>query len=188
MPAVSRKTTGMPPSAMVPSTMSRVVPGTGDTIARSAPSSAFSKVDFPAFGAPASTTVTPWWMARARSVNASISSTPAASRVTSDHACPDARPTCSSGKSSATSSPAITSSNSLRSRSTRVPSSPASARAASVTARSVRAPIISATASARVRSMRPFRNARRVNSPGSARRAPRSRASSTIIRKSAGLP
>jgi hypothetical protein len=51
-------------------------------------------------------------------------------------------------------------------------SSPFNWEAATFRAASVRAAIMSATASAWVRSMRPFRKARFVNSPGSAGRAP----------------
>ena len=50
---------------------------------------------------------------------------------------------------------------------------PASCSLAACRANSVREWIKSATASAWARSMRPLRKARRVNSPGSARRAPR---------------
>ncbi len=49
---------------VVPSTMSRVVPGTGETIARSRPSSAFNRLDLPAFGGPTRATVIPSWTTR----------------------------------------------------------------------------------------------------------------------------
>ena len=41
---------------------SRVVPGISDTIARSSFNSVFSNVDFPAFGFPAITVGTPFFM------------------------------------------------------------------------------------------------------------------------------
>src|SRR3989441_736802 len=63
-PAVSSSRTGTPAIVIVPSTTSRVVPGTGDTIARSRPSSAFSRLDFPAFGGPTRATVIPSWTTR----------------------------------------------------------------------------------------------------------------------------
>ncbi len=52
----------------------------------------------------------------------------------------------------------------------------------------VTASIRSATASACARSSRPFRYARSVNSPGSASRAPRAIAASTMPRRITGLP
>ncbi len=57
-------------------------------------------------------------------------------------------------------------------RATAPPRSPASRCAAALAARSVSAAMRSATASACARSMRPLRNARSVNSPGAASRAP----------------
>src|SRR5664280_1746830 len=54
--------------------------------------------------------------------------------------------------------------------------------------RSLRAPIRSATASAWLRSIRPLRNARFVNSPGSAGRHPRAPRSSSRVWAMNGLP
>ena len=61
-----------------------------------------------------------------------------------------------------------------RSSATRAESAPESCSSAIASAQSLRAATISATASASARSMRPFKNARRVNSPRSANRAPAS--------------
>ena len=58
-PAVSTTTSGTPSTCSACTMRSRVVPGTGVTIATSAPASAFSRLDFPTFGAPASTTCKP---------------------------------------------------------------------------------------------------------------------------------
>lgn len=51
-PAVSATTTLYPSMSSVSSSTSLVVPGVGDTIAASRSASAFSKLDFPAFGGP----------------------------------------------------------------------------------------------------------------------------------------
>ena len=52
MPAVSMKTYSVPSRVTVSSTASRVVPAIGETMARSCPVSAFSRVDLPTFGRP----------------------------------------------------------------------------------------------------------------------------------------
>ena len=59
IPAVSIKRTGTPPSTAISSTVSRVVPGTSVTIARSSESRAFSRVDFPTLGRPTMAMVNP---------------------------------------------------------------------------------------------------------------------------------
>ena len=52
MPAVSTKTYSTPSRTTVSSTASRVVPATGETMARSCPVRALSSVDFPTLGRP----------------------------------------------------------------------------------------------------------------------------------------
>ena len=66
MPAVSMKRKSTPPMLSVSSTVSRVVPATSETIARSSPKRAFSSVLFPVFVAPAITTGTPFLIALPR--------------------------------------------------------------------------------------------------------------------------
>ena len=58
-PAVSIRWIGTPSRCMVARTWSRVVPGIGVTIAMSSPASLLSRLDFPTFGRPISTTVSP---------------------------------------------------------------------------------------------------------------------------------
>ena len=87
----------------------------------------------------------------------------------------------SSGKSIQASRLATVSSTPSRRASMPRPRRPSSWRAAARRARGVLARMMSITASAWVRSMRPFKKARRENSPGSAARAPwRSANSSTL--------
>ena len=69
-PAVSITVSGMPRISIARSTVSRVVPGIGVTIATSSPARRFSRLDLPTFGAPTRTTVSPSrssapWRARA---------------------------------------------------------------------------------------------------------------------------
>ena len=59
IPAVSTIFSGMPFRLIYSSITSRVVPGISVTMARSCPSSAFNKLDFPTFGLPAITTRRP---------------------------------------------------------------------------------------------------------------------------------
>ena len=58
-PAVSMRRSSTPPSRTVSSTVSRVVPGMGVTMARSYPSRALSREDLPALGAPTMAQGTP---------------------------------------------------------------------------------------------------------------------------------
>ena len=58
-PAVSTKVTGNPQRSQRTSMASRVVPGIADTMATSRRAKALRRVDFPAFGGPARTTVKP---------------------------------------------------------------------------------------------------------------------------------
>ncbi len=58
-PAVSLTTPGRPSRSSLTSITSRVVPGSSDTMATSRRASAFSRLDLPTFGGPASTTRNP---------------------------------------------------------------------------------------------------------------------------------
>lgn len=185
-PAVSTTCSGTPSIWIVWRTMSRVVPAIGVTIASSAPASAFSRELLPAFGWPAITT----WMP-------SRSSAPWCARciTRARFACrrsswPCASAFCrksisSSGKSSVASTSMRRCTSASRSACTSRENSPAMDRVALRAAASVLASIRSATASACARSSLPLRNARWVNSPGSATRkaieapASRQRASSS---------
>ena len=150
-------------------------------MARSWPSNWFNKLDLPAFGRPTIATRIPFRtscpsfaVASSWSINASADSSrfsrpPIVSGSMS-----------SSGKSMCASTCASTCMVSSRSWLIRCDNFPASCSLAAFRARSVRAWIRSATASACARSIRPWRNARLVNSPGRANRAPAlSTASST---------
>ena len=60
-PAVSKRRTGIPSRLTVPSSQSRVVPCTSETIARSWRRMALKRLDFPEFVAPAIATLAPSW-------------------------------------------------------------------------------------------------------------------------------
>ena len=175
-PAVSTSTSGTPSICTGSRNASRVVPGSGATIARSSPARRLSRLDLPTFGRPASTTCTP---VRSRlpcrlfASTASSASRTRARRAAASCACSGS--TSSSGKSSIASIRARSSVSCATSAITAAENSPASERSAERAASRVVASIRSATASACARSSLPSRKARRVNSPGSARRAPASR-------------
>jgi len=76
----------------------------------------------------------------------------------------------SSGKSTLASISASMSVSSIAASFTNAPMEPSSCRAAARAADALPAEIIAMTASAWLKSMRPFKNARSVNSPGSAAR------------------
>ena len=134
-PAVSSSRTGTPAITSVPSTTSRVVPGVAATIARSCPSSAFSRLDLPAFGRPTSATVTPSCTSRPRRAGAQQRAHPRA-RVTDVDARADGvgrRRRPRRGNRGSTSSPRDDVDERRRAaRSILAPTSPASARAASI--------------------------------------------------------
>ncbi|MCY1286884.1 hypothetical protein D9M69_369840 [compost metagenome] len=163
----------MPSIWMVSRTRSRVVPAIGVTMASSAPASALSSEDLPTLGWPASTTDRP---SRSSAPCRACASTPPRSlRMAASwpRASDCSRKSISSsGKSSVASTSMrrwITLSTSLR---IALENSPSIERAAERAAASVLASIRSATASAWARSSLSLRKARRVNSPGSARRRP----------------
>ena len=179
MPAVSSRVSGTPWITSSLSTRSRVVPGRSVTIARSMRLSRFSRLDLPTLGRPTMATrrpsrnSSPW---RASATSCSSAARTASSSATT--AAPS-RGGRSSSKSTRASSSANWSSKRSRRppmRCCRPPSMPAMA---SWAARRLRAVIISLIASARVRSSRPLRKARWLNSPGTARRAPAASTSSS---------
>ena len=188
-PAVSAKVTGTPPSSSRASTTSRVVPARAETIAASRPTSAFNREDFPAFGAPRIATTTPSRNRSPRPASARCALISAASAVA-------ATPTASSnpaGKSSSSNSmkASCRASNAV-SRAAQPPYSLASAPSAWRSAWR-RCPAVSAATrstipSAAVRSSLPCRKARRVNSPGSAGRAPAVTRASATPATTAGPP
>mmetsp|Transcript_1265 Transcript_1265/g.2562 ORF Transcript_1265/g.2562 Transcript_1265/m.2562 type:complete len:201 (-) Transcript_1265:932-1534(-) len=177
IPAVSIKVTGTPLITSSDSTRSLVVPGTSVTMARSALLRRFSKLDLPTLGGPMMATRSP-----SRS-----SCPPAASAImasnwvrTSTRAAHTAWPSSgghSSSKSIRASISANWSSNAERMLEMAFPKPPSRPLRASWTPCAERALMMSARASAWVRSSRPLRNARCVNSPGDARRAPQLNAS-----------
>ena len=168
---------------------SRVVPGTSVTIARSAPSNRLSTLDLPALGFPTIAARAPSRARRPRlklSCNSAMSS---AKRLIS--AAISLRPgrfSPSSAKSISASRWARIAITALRKCSTCCAKAPLSCAKACCSALSLRTSIRSATASASVRSIRPLRKARRLNSPRSATLAPAAIASPTTRRTIYGPP
>ena len=171
-PAVSTSVTATPSSATSAATASRVVPGASSTSARSSPDQRVEQARLAGVDAPDERHLR-------RRGTAPADSSPPAPRISREIS-PSARALAasgaaspaSSGKSIAPSSSASTAISRCRRRTMRSASAPAFIACAARSARSPRAPISAATDSARVRSIRPASNARRVNSPGSAMRAP----------------
>ena len=173
-PAVSVRCTARPSRSIVISIRSRVVPGISLTIARSVRASAFSRLDLPALGAPATTTLAPRpsnapgralsrrlfrasrakinrfvaWSCGNGSIGSSEKSIFASIYTLNSPICSDNTPICSE-------------------------KSPVNERRAERAAACVWLSIRSATASAWARSSLPFKKARSVNSPGLASRAPK---------------
>ena len=171
-PAVSVSTMRTPSMAMLSESVSRVVPGTSVTMARSPPTSALSSVLLPAFGLPASTTRSPSSSMRpARGSQASRSRAAMSAQRSLTCALTSVSST-SSGKSTAAESEASTSMIASRASRTNADTPPSICLRALRIARSLPARIIRMTASACVRSTRPLIKARYVNSPGPAMRAP----------------
>ncbi len=188
-PAVSTTTIGTPSIWMPWRTASRVVPAIGVTMASSSPARRLSRLDLPTFGWPARTT---WMPLRRRlpcrapaSASASAAVTSASRRAASSRS---AGSISSSGKSSVASTSMRSSTRLSATRCTRAENSPCSERSAERAAASVEASIRSATLSAWARSRRLLRNARRVNSPGSAGRAPSSTQRASTIESTTGPP
>mmetsp|Transcript_17138 Transcript_17138/g.47522 ORF Transcript_17138/g.47522 Transcript_17138/m.47522 type:complete len:275 (-) Transcript_17138:585-1409(-) len=175
MPAVSSSVRGTPPTTKPASTTSRVVPAISVTIARSLELHALSRLDFPTFGRPTMATVMP----ERSNVPVRAVRKAASMPSCSDSTCPCSLCASMSGKSSSksrrASSSAIRESTCARSSPTAAPTPPANPANAESAAPVVRACSNSETASAWERSRRPFRNARKVNSPGPALRAPASK-------------
>mmetsp|Transcript_5549 Transcript_5549/g.23444 ORF Transcript_5549/g.23444 Transcript_5549/m.23444 type:complete len:214 (+) Transcript_5549:1057-1698(+) len=173
MPAVSRSVTGTPATVIEASTTSRVVPATSVTMALSDLDHALSNELFPAFGLPTRATVTPVSLKRPRSAVDNTLKTASCNRRVRFTTCDSSSGSSSSSKSNRASSSARSSTASARAFFTGPASPPLSAANAPSAAAFVRALTKPCTASACVRSRRPFRNARSVNSPGRARRTRR---------------
>ena len=162
----------MPPTTSCDSTTSRVVPGRSVTMARSQRLQALSRLDLPTLGRPTMATLSPIRSSCPASAVAKMCSTSPSTAATWARTAPSSRGGRSSSKSTRASTSASTSrqvDRSWRIGAISLPCTPARAvRAARVDWAATR----SATPSAWVRSRRPFKKARRVNSPGSASRAP----------------
>ena len=188
-PAVSTMCTGTPSSAICSRTVSRVVPAMSVTIATSSPASALSRLDLPTLGAPTSTTVMPSRSrlpCRADARTASTCRCSAASRPRASAA--SRKSMSSSGKSSVASTSIRNVINSSTSAWMCRENSPLSERSAILAALWLDASIKSATLSACARSSLLLRNARLVNSPGSAARAPNSKQRESSICITTGPP
>ncbi|MEA3219889.1 MAG: hypothetical protein OZX49_00985 [Immundisolibacter sp.] len=188
-PAVSTRCSGRPSMARYSRSTSRVVPGMAVTMAASRSARAFSRLDLPTLGAPASTTLMPSRSRRPSSARPTRARSSSARRAASVARRPSAsRSSSSSGKSSPAS--ICTRSSISRSDSALIcrENSPSrlrrAARAAAVLAASIR----SATASACARSSLSFRNARWLNSPGAAWRAPSASTRASSMSMTTGPP
>ena len=175
-PAVSVTTKATPPILAGTSIRSRVVPAISETIAASRPTSAFSNVDLPALGGPASTSLMP-------SCNRSAEGAASCLSISATSAVMDERNSLSAPASGTSSSSEKSSSDSVsaaqRNSCSRHPASlrekcPSAINSAARRWDSVSAESRSASPSASLRSIRPFSNARRVNSPAVASRSFRS--------------
>ena len=175
-PAVSTTRSGIPSTRICSSMVSRVVPGRSVTMALCAPIRRFMRVDLPTLGCPEITAIAPSRMRRPSSADSNRSASP---RRMSSRLCwiPDSTTGGSSpsSKSSEDSKSAIALIKPSQILVIELVKEPSSCSRAADAARSDFARMRSATASACRRSRRPFRNARLVNSPGSAMRAPHDR-------------
>ena len=179
-PAVSTSRNGKPSIAAYASIASRVVPGTSVTIARSRPSRALNSDDLPALGGPAMTSSAP---SRNRSPSGAVRSSSATRSRATRHAAVTRSgrtgPSSSSGKSISYAINPSSSRISLRNASSRRERPRSSCCSARRRCAGAPASIKSAVASACSRSIFPFNTARRVNSPGSAGRAPAAASAAT---------
>ena len=173
IPAVSIKRKVIPCRLIVSSMTSRVVPSISETIARSSRRRAFSKVLFPTFVFPTIATGIPFLStlpkekeSHKREIKVSI---PTAMERSSERS---ANSTSSSEKSSSNSSNEVTRKSSIRNFINSSEKPPRIWFSAILWAADEDEAIRSATASACDRSILPFKNARCVNSPGVAKRAP----------------
>ena len=188
-PAVSCTSNGMPAMTTCSRTTSRVVPGTSVTMAESVRAKRLSRLDFPTFGAPAITSFTPLRRTAPRRDSARVDAM--AARNAASRAAVSVVPmrsSSSSGKSMAASMNARSSTSASRWLSTVCENSPDSDRRAHRTAEVDAPSMRSAIASACARSMRSLRNARSVNSPGPAGRAPSSQTRSSTMRATTTPP
>ena len=174
-PAVSIKRNNTPLSVITPSTVSRVVPHISLTMALSSCNRALSRVLLPVFVSPTMATGTPFFTALP---TLNEPARPDITLSTSLHSCRSsarsAKVTSSSLKSSSSSRSDVSLSNLLRNAPNSLLKPPLSWFIASLCDACEVDAMRSATASARLRSILPLRNARMVNSPGAAWRAPSS--------------
>ena len=169
---------------MPSSIASRVVPEIALTMARRSPKSALRSEDFPALGFPLITTSAPSAMTRPSRQVESLSRRIAVTRINrSCNVCKRSGGNSSSLKSNTCSTSAPIATSSLYSFERKLPNAPSSWERATCAATSDFAEMKSATASACVKSIFPFKNARRVYSPGSASLAPAASAASSKRRE-----
>ena len=170
-------------------TGSRVVPGMSVTIAVSVHASRLSRLDFPTFGAPAITSLTPLRSTAPRWESARVAATlsRSAARCAAVSGIPR-RSSSSSGKSIDASMNERNSMSASRWPSMVRENSPESDRRAHRTADADAPSMRSAIASACARSMRSLRKARNVNSPALAGRAPSSQTRSSTMRETTTPP
>ena len=188
-PAVSRSRRGMPATLISSSMMSRVVPGTSVTMARSMPRRALRRLDLPTFGRPTMTVLTPSRRMRPVSAPTSRRRTAAdAASISTARCSAEAAGISSSGKSIPASMCATAPRICVRMSVTAWENAPASRSRAACAARVLFAAISSMTPSARARSSRPWRKARFVNSPASAGRAPASHVLRSTSRRTTAPP
>ena len=161
---------------IVSSIVSRVVPRISLTIARSSPRRALSSVDLPALGAPTIATCTPCLIALPAWKVAIRLLMVCAAEFSRAVSCERSANSSSSwsAKSSSSSSSEVNVSSCSRSSAILPDTPPRNWLRATSFSAAEEAAIRSATASACARSIRPLRNARLVNSPLSAIRAPAS--------------
>ena len=163
-------------------TTSRVVPAIGETIAAGRCASVLSSVDLPAFGGPRMATRTPSRTTSPRAPSWSSRPISARSACVDVTACASASVVMSSASSPKSMSASVYARllrSAARHSSYCRRCAPPIWRSACFRCSSVSALIRSPSPSTSVMSIRPLRNAWRVNSPGSARRSPGSRPSAS---------
>ena len=198
IPAVSAIFKGIPWISIISSIASRVVPAIGLTMARSSFKSALSREDLPTLARPNITALRPSrrilpcvadfnrpsiLLDTLLIIRSIFLAWAIGSPTTAFWPVAWVEATHSSGKSILTSDNAITSNNSFLIRLSSTDNCPFNCFIPLDRARPVLALIISITASARLRSILPFKKARLVNSPASAKRAPLAKTRSRISLK-----
>ena len=180
--------TGMPSTSIAASRVSRVVPGTSVTIALADPTSAL-EFDLPAFGRPEKHDARPLAQQaaalRRRRETGELVGRRANRRDRRRRDRSSPRPPRNRSRRRA---PAAARARLSRAGESRRDRPPSRRRIDAFAASSVRAATRSRTASASTRSSLPSRNARSVNSPGRAGRAPEPRSRSSTASTIAGLP